>query len=824
MLFFLRRSSGLELLRSVRASSRCGFSLMLLAVMPGLSAGQTLGPTRTFPGDRLVGPSTGIQKEPALAAGGPGFLAVWEDRRANLSGTINAAGNVAAGNMTDIHAARFDASGNLLDTTPIVIANQGHNQTEPAVAWNGSNWLVVWTTQRHDFYFFEDIVGVRVAPDGTVLDDEPITIRPETNSPSNNYGENPSVGSDGTNWLVAWEAIDFTDNKAIVQGTRLAADGSVLDPNFVTLYKFNSLVFGPEFPRVASVNGEYLVAWNNFGPVLARRFDRDLTPLGPAFGIPGLTGEVSLAASGSQYMVLATLEAVRLDASGAVLDSTPIVVPNAAPVIVQGAQVRRPEVAWTGTQWAVAYSVPITGSVFDDSDIWLVRIDADGVVLDANPIQVDPGPHDDVLPAVAGDGSGNMLFAYQSSNFQAQRLDDVHATYVSGNGVPGPQQEVALGLPRQEHIEWVRGGGVHLALYSSKSSGSTRILAQRFSDSGTAIDLTPVLVHQGAETARFAPSGAWNGSHYFVAWEDATGLILGRRLTPNLQVLGFGATPLMSFMDGPPDVGALGADFLVAVSDEFSGDQRVIRGVRVNGATGAPIDAAPFTISANYAFGPEVEALGSNWIVAWSSRPRHDSPTVRVFARFVSPSGGFPLGAPFVVNGTGEGIDPAIAVAGNEALIAYDDESAFLQDDIEGRILRADGSFRGGEFVIANETGRQMFPTAGYDGTQYVIAWADYRAINGVEQMRADVYAARVALDGTLLDPGGGFSIQQSVLPEDFPAVTTGSASTLIGFLALDGLGGVPEIQRAHFREFGERSNKPVKRASAPSGIVNVSE
>ena len=148
----------------------------------------------------------------------------------------------------------------------------------------------------------------------------------------------------------------------------------------------------------------------------------------------------------------------------------------------------------------------------------------------------------------------------------------------------------------------------------------TRILAQRFDDSGNAIDASPTLVHQGFETLSFEPSGAWNGSHYLVTWLAATGLILGRRLTADLQVLGFGATPVMQFMDGRPDTAALGPDFLVVVSDEFSGDQRWIKGIRVDGATGTPIEAQPFTIGFDYGFDPVVEAFGGRWLVAWSSR------------------------------------------------------------------------------------------------------------------------------------------------------------------------------------------------------------
>ncbi|MDF1799797.1 MAG: hypothetical protein P1V81_11525 [Planctomycetota bacterium] len=775
--------------------------LAALALAAAPATAQYLSPPKTLPGDAVTGTAAGRQSTPAIAAGGPGYLVAWEEQRTNLSNFSGAGGSPGLGNLIDIYAARYDESGNLLDTTPILVATAGMSQETPQVAWNGSSWLVVFVTQRPDWYFFEDIVGVRVAADGTVLDADPIMIRPESTLVSNDYGENPCVTSDGNNWMVAWESIDFTDNKAMLQGTRVAPDGTVLDPNYRTLYKFTSLVFGPEFPEAAYLGGEYLLVWNDFGPVRTRRFDAALNPLGPVQTVPGLLGRTQVAASPGGYLLVATLEALRLSPSGVPLDASPIQIPKAAPIFAQSATVDRSDVAWSGSEWAVTYDIPISGSIFDDADIFLIRIDTAGTVLDPVPQNIDPSPAGDRDPVLAG-SNGGLLVSYTSDPTPNQDWDDIRSTFVGPTGTVSSGLETSVGLPRQEHLAWVRGPGEHLAIFVSRTDGVSRILAQRVSDAGIAIDAAPALIHQGFEALDYAPAGAFNGSHYLITWLDATGLVLSRRVTPSLQVLGFGATSLMTSMTGAPSVAAVGNDFLVASRDIYSGDKSKVTGIRVDGSTGAPIEAAPFDISANYSFDPVVTTLGSNWLVTYTNRGCHDCNTDRITGRIYAPSGA-PLGPAFVINGPGEGAGAAVAVAPDRVLVAYSDPTAFNNDRIEARIMLNDGTLVGNELVLADFPNRAIFASAAFDGTDFVVAWTDYRSVTGVEQLRGDIYAARVTTSGTVIDQGGGLQVSSGPQPEDYPAVGAASGLALIGYLALDGVGGSPEVQRVRYRQLG---------------------
>jgi hypothetical protein len=163
------------------------------AVPPDLSEAIVL------PGDLEIAPAAGKQWSPEIAAGGSMFLAVWADARAsanvlpeNLTG--GAAFDNENGTMNDIFAARLDAQGRVLDTSPIIVAQQVQNQALPDVAWNGQNWLVVWSGEQGIACCPDiNVYAARVSPGGAVLDAPPITID------TDNTGRTGS--SSGATWI-----------------------------------------------------------------------------------------------------------------------------------------------------------------------------------------------------------------------------------------------------------------------------------------------------------------------------------------------------------------------------------------------------------------------------------------------------------------------------------------------------------------------------------------------------------------------------------------------------------------------------------------------
>jgi len=153
---------------------------------------------------------------PAVAFDGANYLVVWN--KFDLSGTGG----------HEIYGARITPAGANLGEFP-VFTSPGE-QVFPALAFSGTNYLVVWRDTRSGSGPGEDtdVYGVRVSPAGAVLDSPEIAIvtAPRT------QGE-PKVASSGGNWLVVWNDIGQLGTSpppdGRIFGKRVAADGSLLD-------------------------------------------------------------------------------------------------------------------------------------------------------------------------------------------------------------------------------------------------------------------------------------------------------------------------------------------------------------------------------------------------------------------------------------------------------------------------------------------------------------------------------------------------------------------------------------------------------------------
>ena len=149
-------------------------------------------------------------KSPAVSFDGTNYLVVWEDYR---SGTYN----------PDIYGIRVSPSGTV-DSIEIAISTAASYQLHPSVAFNGTNYLVVWRDNRNDY---GDIYGTRVSPSGVVLDPDGIPI-----STAANKQDHPRIASNGTDYFVVWGDLR---NGANTYGARIDSLGGVLDPEGILI-------------------------------------------------------------------------------------------------------------------------------------------------------------------------------------------------------------------------------------------------------------------------------------------------------------------------------------------------------------------------------------------------------------------------------------------------------------------------------------------------------------------------------------------------------------------------------------------------------------
>jgi hypothetical protein len=184
--------------------------------------------------------STAVYQEesPALAFDGTDFLVVWEDYRSGVG--------------WDIYGARVTPDGVVLDSSGIPISQAAVLQWHPALAFDGTNFLVVWEDDRSDSY---DIYGARVTQRGVVLDPSGLPI----STAANDQGS-PAVAFDGTNLLVVWED-HRNDYYPDIYGVRVTQAGVVLDPTGIAI---STAVFEQCIPAVAFDGTNYLVVWEDY--------------------------------------------------------------------------------------------------------------------------------------------------------------------------------------------------------------------------------------------------------------------------------------------------------------------------------------------------------------------------------------------------------------------------------------------------------------------------------------------------------------------------------------------------------------------------------
>jgi hypothetical protein len=212
------------------------------------------------------------QYEPSVIHNGTNhYFIVWADTR--------------TGNNADIYGARVDAMGNVLDPSGIPISTASNTQYSPAAAFDGTNYFVVWTDLRSGSY--SHIYGARVDTTGTVLDPSGIPI-----SAGDYWQCYPAVAFDGTNYFVVWTDYNSGGNFYDLYGARVDVSGNVLDPAGISISIGPE---DQSNPSVAFDGENYFVVWQderNEGSLVydiyGARVDTTGTVLDPS-GIPIVT-------------------------------------------------------------------------------------------------------------------------------------------------------------------------------------------------------------------------------------------------------------------------------------------------------------------------------------------------------------------------------------------------------------------------------------------------------------------------------------------------------------------------------------------------------
>lgn len=311
----------------------------------------------------------------------------------------------------DTQALRFDASLNMLDSSPIMLLPYGLE----ALASDGSQFFITWQQQQPNFT--QAVMGARVTTAGVRLDGAGLNI--SLNNEPQPY-TTIATAWDGTDFRVTWEF-----NNA-VSVARVSPAGTLLDPGGVS-------VPGPTAGPVAGLpGGGVQLVWSPISTLGDDVFSAPIPPsnvAGPntvvSTGAPmQFRPDAATGAAGFMTVFRSDLSGVsRIMAQPLALDGTPL---TPSPVLLasgpSNAGPGTPSVGWNGSVYLATWSDP-TGLVAQ-------RLAQDGSLVDPAPFAVTAGFGPTEVSAVGGD----FLIVGRRFGFNIQIINTIAARVRGSDG------------------------------------------------------------------------------------------------------------------------------------------------------------------------------------------------------------------------------------------------------------------------------------------------------------------------------------------------------------------------------------------------------
>lgn len=361
-------------------------------------------------GSSPVSAPTPIQSAPAIAASSTGYLAVWQDARRGGA---------------DVYGVRLGADGKVLaGSSPFAIAATGVSETAPAVASDGSNYLVAWSDGAIRTTLVNGSTGA--------LSGLAATWSAGQSTPRVAFSQTASA------YLVVWTDTALNANPPNVYGLRFNASGAFVGAPFA----ISSSVAIEQAPDVAALAaGGWVVALQHGSTIVGRqvRIDGTLGGAGnfvlPTTAAPS-TPSVACGAAGGCLVAWAEgaagsqeVKGARTDGISVVSDATALTLGSAA-----GDQLR-PSVAFEGRDFAVVFEDRRNGA----AEVWANRVPISGLPLDGTGVALTDASNPSAVGAFprlasAGVDRGVVVFTRRSPSPTA--VDSVWArALVYRNGI-----------------------------------------------------------------------------------------------------------------------------------------------------------------------------------------------------------------------------------------------------------------------------------------------------------------------------------------------------------------------------------------------------
>jgi uncharacterized protein YjdB len=695
----------------------------------------------------VVAPTGQTQQQEAIAFGGGEYLAVWSDYRDS--------------NDADIWGTRLASDGTVLDTLGLQIAATSGVQSRPAVAFDGTAFVVAYEDFLVTGGTTSNVKVARVATDGTVTAVGAVTAAATSQT-------TPNVASAGGGAaMIAWNtggAVDGAIVTSSVGATIAIATGAVV-----------------ERPSIASnPAGDYLVGYtvgnNLMGQLVAAAGTLDGAAITISAPPSGAQTQSDATFDGTNYDVVwrsgadAKVYGTRVSTAGTVLDTRTVGTTTVGGVAINAAPAQSfvPTISCLSAGCLVAWQ--------DQRTFATTSYDIYGQLLtlafakSGTELALSAGAGPQTTPRLASNGTAFFMAWTDNRN---NSTNQIYGATVSATGTVGTQADIATGNNRESGVT-IGTDGTNTGMFWRDSRGGPSIYDVRYDSAGNALDTTGTAVEAAAGAQGAAAASAALGGHTLVVWDDTRNGsvdIYGARVDlaagTTLDASGIAISTAAS-NQLVPRVASNGTVALVVWQDFRNGNYDVY-GALIDSTGAITLNDIPVSVATGAQDDPVVtwDATSSQFIVVWQDSR---SGTFQLMGTRVDAAGSVLDSAGVAIATSTAGLDSAsIASSATNTLAIWRDANHVRGARLTGgtalSVLDATG------IALSSTASNQSNPQVGMLGGSYLVVWSDDRAGN------QDIYGQVVGSDGTL--HGTDFGISTSTDDEVFPNVmaTSGSAA-----------------------------------------------